>query len=109
MPAIRTREPITSINANPHPQANRVAKEEYLTYSYPMLTLFEDFSSGVARSTKWFAVLKDKQETTIYFERGSQAHNSHLSVGHEAFKGEWFSSAFIAAKALSDFLEKGHR
>ena len=109
MPAIRTKQPITSINAGPHPQANRVKSEEYLTYDYSNLTLYEDFSSGVARKTKWFAVLKDKEETTIYFERGNQQYNSHLTVGHEAFKGEWFSSAFVAAKALSDFLEKGHR
>lgn len=108
MPAIRTKQPITSINANPHPQANRVAKEEYLTYSYPKFTLHEDFSSGVARRTKWFAVLKDTDET-IYFERGSQAHNNHLTVGHEAFKGEWFSSAFVAAKVLSDYLETGKK
>lgn len=107
MPEIKTKQPITSINASPHPQANRVAKEEYLTYSYPMLTLYEDFSSGVARKTKWFAVLKD--EITIYFDRGSQAHNTHLMVKHPEFEGEWFSSAFVAAKALSDFLEKGHR
>ena len=109
MRAIRTKQPTTSNNASPHPQANRVAKEEYLTYSYPNLTLFEDFSSGVARKTKWFAVLKDKEETTIYFERGNQQYNSHLSVNHPAFQGEWFSSAFVAAKSLSDFLERGHR
>lgn len=107
MPAIRTKEPIQSINASPHPQANRVAKEEYLTYDYPTLTLYEDFSSGIARKTKWFAVLKDEDQTTVYFERGTQAHNSHLTVGHEAFKGEWFSSAFIAAKALDEHLARG--
>ncbi len=109
MPAIRTKQPITSINASPHPQANRVAKEEYLTYSYPNLTLYEDFSSGVARKTKWYAVVKDKEETTIYFDRGTQAHNTHLMVKHPEFEGEWFSSAFVAAKALSDFLATGHR
>ena len=71
--------------------------------------LYEDISPGMARRTKFYVVLKDKNQTTIYFERGTQAHNTHLSVEHVAFKGEWFSSAFIAAKALNDYLEKGHR
>ena len=62
----------------------------------------------MARKVKFYAVLKGTNET-IYFERGSQAHNNHLTVGHEAFKGEWFSSAFVAAKALSDYLETGKK
>ena len=109
MPAIRTKPPAMSIYASPHPQANREAKEEYLLYEYPKLTLHEDFSSGVARRTKWFAILKDKDKTTIYFERGSQQYSTLLEVQHPEFKGEWFSSGFNAAKALSDYLEKGSR
>ena len=108
MPAITTKQPSTSINASPHPQANRVQQESYLTYDYKNLTLFEDFSSGVARSTKWFAVLKDKEETTYYIDRGTQQHNTtYVITGYAPFEGHRFTSAFVAAKALSENLEKG--
>lgn len=108
MPAIRTKQPSTSINASPHPQANRVAKEEYLTYDYPTLTLFEDFSSGMARRTKWYVVVKDEDQTTHYIERGTQEHNTTYSIsGIPAFDGHRFTSAFIAAKALDEHLARG--
>ena len=107
MPAIRTREPITSINVDAHPQANRVKSEEYLTYDYSNLTLYEDFSSGVARKTKWFAVLKDKPETTYYINRGTQEHNTtYVITDFSPFEGHRFTSAFIAAKALDEYLSK---
>ncbi|MDM7932866.1 hypothetical protein [Tabrizicola sp.] len=108
MPAIKTKQPITSINVDDHPQANRVAKEEYLAYSYPNLTLFEDFSSGMARKeTKWFAVLKDKDETTYYIKRGTQEHSlTYVITDFAPFEGHRFTSAFIAAKALDEYLSK---
>lgn len=99
----------TSLHASPHPQANREVQEEYLSYTYPKLTLLEDFTSGVGRKTRYFAVLNDKEKSTVYFERGQQQFSALLEIQHPNFKGEWFRSAFTAAKALSDYLEKGHK
>ena len=109
MPAIQTKQPATSINASPRPQANREVQEEYLSYTYPKLTLLEDFTSGVGRKTRYFAVLNDKEKSTVYFKTGQQQYSTLLEIQHDAFKGEWFSSAFLAAKALSDYLESGKK
>lgn len=107
MPEIRTNQPITSINVDAHPHANRVKSEEYLTYDYSKLTLFEDFSSGVARKTKYFVQLKDKDETTYYINRGTQEHNTtYVITDFSPFEGHRFTSAFIAAKALDEYLSK---
>ena len=108
MPEIKTTKS-TSLHASPHPQANREVQEEYLSYTYPKLTLLEDFTSGTARKTRYFAVLDNKEKTTVYFERGQQQYSTLLEIQHDAFRGEWFRSAFTAAKALSDYLEKGSR
>lgn len=111
MQAITTKQPITSINASPHPQATRVKKEEYLTYDYPCLTLLEDFSDGMARKTKYFLVLKEGYipkggQDTYFIERGSQQHNTFYSVNYPDLEDEWFSSPFVVAKTISDQLQK---
>ncbi len=82
--------------------------EVYLTYDYPTLTLYEDFSNGMARRTKWYVVLKDKEGTTHYIDRGTQEHNLTYGIsGLSAFDGHRFTSPFVAAKALDEYLARG--
>ena len=53
-------------------------------------------------------MLKDKEETTLYIDRGTQQHNTtYVITGYAPFEGHRFTSAFVAAKALSESLEKG--
>jgi hypothetical protein len=95
-------------NSHSRPKASRVEMEVYLTYDYPTLTLYEDFSNGMARRTKWYVVLKDKEGTTHYIDRGTQEHNLTYSIaGLSALDGHRFTSPFVAAKALDEHLARG--
>lgn len=89
------------------PQANRVKNEQYLTYPYKHLELYEDFSDGMARKTKYYLVLKNKKKT-IYLTRGSQQHNLHYAIsGLPEFEGQLFTSPFKAAKTVDELLDHG--
>lgn len=88
------------------PKANRVRQEEYLTYDYPNLTLYEDFSDGMARKTKYFLVIK-KDKSNLYLKRGTQEHNLNYIVDdYPPLEGHRFTSPFIAAKAVDEILGK---
>ena len=87
------------------PKANRVRQEEYLTYDYPNLTLYEDFSDGMARKTKYFLVLKGKTKRNVYLKRGTQEHNLNYIVDDfPPLEGQRFTSPFNAAKAVDEIL-----